>query len=130
MSRSHAKLLMVLGALFLCCLGIPLTFAPSEVVQKAGGTATPLLTALTQACGALYLGFGILNWMAKDNLIGGIYSRPVAMGNFLHFFATTMALIKSFSVLPHSAGFVALTVLYASLAVGFGIILFRHPDTA
>ena len=65
-----------------------------------------------QACGVLYLGFAILNWMAKDDLIGGIYSRPVAMGNFLHFFTIAMALVKSFSVLPHSAAIVALVALF------------------
>jgi hypothetical protein len=89
----------------------------------------PLLTALAQACGALYLGFAILNWMAKDNLIGGIYSRPVAMGNFLHFFAMAMAFIKSFSVLLRSSADVALLGLYAVMAIGFGVVLFRHPKT-
>ncbi len=128
MSRSNAKFLMVVSALFVFCLGVVLTFGPGEVVQRAGGVHAPLLIALAQACGALYLGFGILNWMAKDNLIGGIYSRPVAMGNFLHFFAMAMALIKSFSVLPHSAGVVTLTVLYVSLAGAFGIALFLHPE--
>ena len=128
MSRSR-HLLMIISAFFVFCLGVILTFGPGEVVQKLGGVHAPLLIVLAQACGALYLGFGILNWMAKDNLIGGIYSRPVAMGNFLHFFAVAMALMKSFSVLPHSAGMVTLTVSYVSLAGAFGVVLFRHPET-
>lgn len=127
MSRAFAKYLMALSALALFALGIVLTFAPGDVVNIAGGTPTPLLTALAQACGALYLGFAILNWMAKDNLIGGIYSRPVALGNFLHFFVMTMALVKAFSVLPHSAGVVILVVFYVALTVAFGAVLFRHP---
>ena len=52
-----------------------------------------LLTLIARACEALYLGFASLNWMAKDNLIGGIYSPPVAIGIF---FAISMALLKSF----------------------------------
>ena len=120
MSRAHTRLLMAASALFLFCLGAVLTFAPSETVAKAGGPHVPLLVALAQACGALYLGFAILNWMAKENLIGGIYSRPVAMGNFLHFFAVAMALLKSFPVLPHAPGIIALVVLYVCFAISFG----------
>jgi hypothetical protein len=118
---------MSFSALVMFALGVVLTFGPNEVVHAAGGSQTPMLTVLAQACGALYLGFAILNWMAKDNLIGGIYSRPVAMGNFLHFFAMAMALIKSFSVLPHSTVIVALVALFCVLAAGFAIVLFRNP---
>ncbi len=107
------KFLMVLSAVVMLCLGVVLTFAPGEVVQAASGSQAPLLTAIAQACGALYLGFATLNWMAKDNLIGDIYSRPVAMGNFLHFFGMAMAFIKAFSSLPRLPGIVALVALYA-----------------
>ena len=127
MTPTQTKYLMSFSALVMFALGVVLTFGPSEVIHAAGGSQAPLLTAIAQACGALYLGFAILNWMAKDNLIGGIYSRPVAMGNFLHFLAIAMALVKSFSVLPHSAGIVALVALFCALAVAFAIVLFRHP---
>jgi hypothetical protein len=35
----------------------------------------------------------MLNWMARANRIGGIYSRPVAMGNFLHFTMGALVLL-------------------------------------
>ncbi len=127
MTPLQTKYLMSFSALVMFALGVLLTFAPSEVMHAAAGSQASLSTAIAQACGALYLGFAILNWMAKDNLIGGIYSRPVAMGNFLHFFATAIALLKSLSVLPRSAGIVALVGLFCILAAGFGIVLFRHP---
>ena len=129
MTPSQTKYLMSFSALVMFALGVLLTFAPSEVIHAAGASQAPLLTAIAQACGALYLGFAVLNWMAKDNLIGGIYSRPVAMGNFLHFFATAIALLKSVSILPRSAGIVALVGLFCILAAGFGIVLFRHPTS-
>ena len=129
MTLAQTKYLMSASALVMFVLGVVFTFGPSEIIHAAGGAHAPLLTAIAQACGALYLGFAILNWMAKDNLIGGIYSRPVAMGNFLHFFAIAMALVKSFSVLPHSAGVITLVGLFCVLAVGFGIVLFRHPTS-
>lgn len=129
MTPAQTKYLMSFSALVMFALGVPLTFAPGEVIHAAGGAPAPLLTALAQACGALYLGFAILNWMAKDNLIGGIYSRPVSLGNFLHFFMIALALVKSFSILPRSIGVIALTGLFCILAAGFGIVLFRHPTS-
>ena len=44
--------------------------------------------------GALYLGFSIQNWTAKASLIGGIYNKPILIGNLLHFFTASMTLIK------------------------------------
>jgi hypothetical protein len=126
---AQTKYLMSFSALVMFALGVLLTFAPGEVIHAAGGAQAPLLTALAQACGALYLGFAILNWMARDNLIGGIYSRPVSLGNFLHFFMIALALVKSFSILPRSVGVIALTGLFCILAAGFGIVLFRHPTS-
>ena len=127
MTPTQTKYLMSFSAVVMFALGVALTFGPSEVIHSAGGSQAPLLTLIARACGALYLGFAILNWMAKDNLIGGIYSRPVAMGNFLHFFAIAMAIVKSFSVLPHSAGIVTLAAIFCVLAAGFANVLFQHP---
>jgi hypothetical protein len=118
---------MSFSALLMFGLGLLLTFAPGEAIHAAGGAPAPVLIVMAQACGALYLGFAILNWMAKDNLIGGIYSRPVALGNFLHFFAVAMALVKSLPILPRSAGAIGLVVIFCVLAAGFGIVLFRDP---
>ncbi len=128
MPRLYTKYLMTLSALMMFVLGVLLTFAPIEVVH-ATGAQSPLLVVLAQTCGALYLGFAMLNWMAKDTLIGGIYSRPVAMGNFLHFFVVAMALVKGFPNLPHSPGVPALLLLDVLLATCFGLVLFRHPKT-
>ena len=114
MTSTPTKYLMSISALVMFAFGIVLTFGPNEVVHAAGGPKAPLLALMAQACGALYLGFAILNWMAKDNLIGGIYSRPVAMGNALHFFAMAMTLVRSFSILPHSAVIEALVALFVS----------------
>ena len=63
--------------------GIILSFIPQEVSHFLSLTeSTPIVF---QILGALYFGFAMLNWTAKANLIGGIYSRPVAIGNFTHF---------------------------------------------
>jgi len=118
---------MLLSAVFLLALGLVTTFSPTELLAASGGTPQIAQTLLVQAAGGLYLGFAILNWMAKDNLIGGIYSRPVAMGNFLHFFAVAMALIKAVIASRQGPTILVLTLCYVVFAIWFGLVVFTHP---
>jgi hypothetical protein len=116
---------MAVSAAFMAILGVAATFAPDELLPRLGAPATPALTLAIQLLGALYLAFAILNWTARQSLIGGIYNRPVALGNMLHFTAGALALIKG------AAGteLVALAALYALFAVAFGWVLFTSPVT-
>ena len=82
---------------------------------------------LIQVAGALYLGFAMLNWMAEDNLIGGIYSRPVAMGNLLHLFAETMALLKRVTHGERTPAILVVTAVYVVFAIWFGLVVFTNP---
>lgn len=82
---------------------------------------------VVQILGALYLGFAMLNWMARGVLIGGIYSRPVAFGNFLHFAIVAMALTKAMLSELQSAEFGVGLALYATFAIWFGLVLFTSP---
>ena len=89
LSGTHAplmntRLLMRASAVFSGALGAVATFLPQEILVRAGIPPVGLSVILVQIAGALYLGFAMLNWMAQGNIIGGIYSRPVAMGNLAH----------------------------------------------
>lgn len=119
----NTKLVMTASAVSLAVAGIVLTFAPDEVAQSLGADSP---TILLQLLGAAYFGFAMVNWTAKANLIGGIYARPIAIGNFSHFAIGAMALIKIAN--QSEGGFlIGLTIIYVVFAVLFGIILFRHP---
>jgi hypothetical protein len=82
---------------------------------------------ILQIAGALYFGFAMINWTAKGNLIGGIYSRPVAIGNFAHFLIGALALIKlSFKTpAPHFVWIAA--IIYSIFALLFGYVFFTNP---
>ena len=123
----YTRLLMSASALTLGLLGIVGSFAPDEVLRRMDAPASPSLMLLVQVLGALYLGFAILNWMARDNLIGGIYSRPVALANLLHFLSAGLAMIKLLADAPMLQGLWLLTVVYVSFAACFAVVLFRHP---
>jgi hypothetical protein len=61
----NTKVLMISSSLFLGASGTILTFLPDESISSIGITPNPISTLSFQLLGALYLGFAILNWMAK-----------------------------------------------------------------
>ena len=81
---------------------------------------------LVQVTGALYLGFAFLNWMARGVLIGGIYSRPVALGNFLHFAVVAATLLKAMTHFDLPVVY-ALSAAYTMFAAWFAVVLFTSP---
>ncbi|MBF8963782.1 hypothetical protein I0P70_11020 [Pontibacter sp. FD36] len=124
----QTKLMMVLSAAVLAALGIAFTFLPEELALYLDSEPNPLEVVLLQLLGALYLGFAMLNWMAKGSRIGGIYNRPICVANFAHFFIGAMAMLKFLFRYPEQpfAEWV-LCAVYAGLAAWFGLTLFRHP---
>jgi hypothetical protein len=121
----NTKLLMTSSAVVLGVAGVFLIFMPDEISQFF--SLTESATSVLQILGALYFGFAMLNWTAKANLIGGIYSRPVAIGNFTHFLIGALTLIK---LSIHNGSFMyswAGAMLYSVVAFLFGWVLFTNP---
>ena len=85
---------------------------------------------LLQMIGAMYFAMGMLNWMSKNSLIGGIYNRPIAIANMTHFLMVGITLAKL--MLSQGSGSLiawVTLVLYLAFAVAFVLILFRSPET-
>jgi hypothetical protein len=109
-------------------LGLGMSFLPQELLGALGAPgASGAMVVIAQVIGALYLGFAMLNWMARGNPIGGIYSRPIAMGNFLHFTVAAIALAKALLAGASGPARIGLTAMYVILAVWFGAVLFTSP---
>ena len=122
------KLTMSASAIALGTAGIIMTFVPEAVLGYFSLEMSRMLVLLVQILGALYFAFGMLNWMSKASLVGGIYNRPIAVANFSHFFIAGLALIKSIisnSDLPLI--FLVIGIVYLIFALLFGLILFKHP---
>ena len=77
-----------------------------------------------QLLGALYIGFAMANWTAKDNAIGGIYSRPLSLANCVHFVAGALALLKYETAHEFGTSLLPALVVYALLAAGFSYLVF------
>ena len=124
----NTKIIMISSTLFLGISGAILTFLPNEIISIMTITPNPISTLSFQLLGALYLGFTMLNWMAKGTLIGGIYNRPIAIGNLMHFGVGAMALIKVvFNTQPHSQIIISLTIVYLAFAVLFAYLFKTNP---
>jgi len=117
------------SAVLLGALGAAATFLPQEILVRGGGVPVGSSVVLVQIAGALYLGFAMLNWMAQGSIIGGIYSRPVAIGNLAHFTIGGLALLKSIVAGQHSLDVMFIAAAYTTFAALFGHVAFvrlRH----
>lgn len=123
-SQSKPNFLLVLSAAVYLLAGGAALFAPQELLSLGGAAVSPLAVSLLQMVGAAFLGFGVLNWMSRYSLIGGIYGRPLVVANFGHAFAGAALLVKA---VPRGNGaalaWVALGI-YCALALLFGLKLF------
>lgn len=74
---------------------ISLNFLPDEIAAYLKLVPPKLAPLILQISGCLYFAFAMLNWLAKANLIGGIYIRPVAVANLTHFLVGGLTLNQS-----------------------------------
>ena len=125
----NTKILMTVSALFMAIIGIFFTFLPKETAMFLNIDANLITILIMSLTGALYWGFGILNWMAKETLIGGIYNRPITLGNLLHFGTGGIALVKIVSdVERNSEIIILLSVVYSVLAIFFAYVFKTNPS--
>ena len=125
----NVKILMTASSIFSGVLGISFIFFPDEIVSYLGIEANVITLLFFQLLSSLYLGFGILNWMAKGTLIGGIYNRPIAIGNFMHFGVGAITLVKLvFIIQVHTEIIIPLTILYAIFAIAFAYVFMTNPN--
>ncbi len=126
----NTKILMISSSIFLGTLGITFSFIPDEIISSLSVTPNQISTLSLQLLGALYLGFAMLNWMAKGSLIGGIYNRPISIGNFMHFAVGALALIKIITKIhTHSEIVISLTIVYSVFAILFGYVFRTNPSS-
>ncbi|ARS37943.1 hypothetical protein CA264_18280 [Pontibacter actiniarum] len=117
---------MTISAVTMGMAGVVLSFLPQEVSSSLGMPETAAV--ILQVLGALYFGFAMINWTAKANLIGGIYSKPVALGNLAHFVIGALALAKLTFKDPSLSYLWVAALVYSVFAVLFAYVFFTTPD--
>ena len=121
------RLLMSVSAVVMGLGGGACLFAPDEILTATHAGGSP---SVLQLLGALFFAFAMMNWTAKDSLIGGIYNRPVALGNLTHFTIGAISIVKmaAAGALPHAVWVVA--IVYVLFAVAFARVFFTSPVQA
>ncbi|MFD0939133.1 hypothetical protein [Pedobacter boryungensis] len=123
----NTKIIMSLSAIVMAIVGLTCSFMPDEILTYFSLPNAVGLSLIIQILGAIYLGFAFLNWMAKSNLIGGIYSKPIAIGNFMHYMMASLTMLKFFMAHPDLKLILIPLIIYAIFAFVFGKITFGSP---
>lgn len=123
----NTKLLLGASAIVLGAAGIAGTFAPHELLSAFGIAPAGALPVMVQLLAAVLFGFAMLNWAAKGSLIGGIYNRPVAIGNLTHFVIGALASVKAIVGGQTNRVLIGVAVVYVVFAGGFAVVFFRSP---
>jgi hypothetical protein len=126
----HGRLILTLSALILFAVGGAALFAADEVARLFAAGASKGLAFAIQLTGCGLLGFAALNWMSRGNRIGGIYARPIGIGNLLLF--TTAGLTIGKATLAGSLPVIvtAVGIIFAILAIAFAWLVFVHDPLA
>lgn len=115
---------MTVSAAFLAALGVTASFLPREMLVYAGAPPAWFPELMIQCAGAGFIAFAVLNWSARGSMLGGIYGRPIALGNFAQFAIGAITLLKNLSNVRDHPVLVIVTAAYALLAIWFGAVLF------
>ena len=126
--RKFTKTLMIISAIFLAVNGVGFNFFPNEISVLLTNDDNHFSILILQILGALYLGFSYINWMSKNSLIGGIYNKPLLIGNTLHFLTASMAMIKLVFKFENNLQLILpYTTIYCLFTLFFGYVFFSNP---
>ncbi len=120
----NSKLLLGASAAILGAAGLAGNFAPQEIAGRLGLTGFPAGALLVQLAAGLLLGFAVMNWMCRNQRVGGIYGKPLALANALHFAVGAFGLGRAATGPLESPLLWAAFAIYALFAVGFLWLVF------
>ena len=124
----NSKLLLSASALVMGVAGIAGSFLPHESLRVLGVAPSGALPVIVQLLAALLFAFAMVNWTARGSLIGGIYNRPVALGNLTHFVIGAFALLKAAAAATDLRAILSVAAgIYAVFAIGFAMLFFKSP---
>ena len=124
----NTRIIMTTSAVFLAIIGISLTFFPVEIANYLVFGVESILILVLQVMGGLFFGFAMLNWMAKESVIGGIYNKPLVTANMAQFVVGGLALLKDLIHHPDKPLIIwLLTGFYTIFGLLFAILFVRSP---
>ena len=121
----NSKIIITSYAILMAIAGIAMLFLGDEVMALLNVPSSQLVNALIAA---LYFGFATTNWHSKNLTIGGVYGRPLVLGNLSHTLIGSISLIKIAN--DHSTSTtIILAIIYSIFALTFTWLMYTHPKT-
>jgi hypothetical protein len=126
--RINTRALLIASTIFNGMMGLLTSFLPQEVLKITYLPTSPVNVLLLQILSAFYIGLAMINFMSKDAVIGGIYNRPILMGNIAYHSISSIALVKyALNQGMFSTTLITMTVVYCALSLGFLRLFFVVP---
>ena len=117
----RGQFIVAAAAIYLLLVGALCLFLPEKVgAQFGAGANAPLL--LIQVLGSACLGLGLLDWVSRHSMVGGIYGRPLVIGNLVHFVCGALVFARSLMDAQTAMTWIGLAV-YSVFAIAFGALL-------
>lgn len=115
---------LILAAVLAFLFGAALVFAPGPFLAPMGITASGAVAITAQAQGAILLGLGVINLLARN--LKGPAVQPVLIGNFVVQVVSLVVVARALIlgiVPPANAPAV---VVHTGLGIGFCVFLIRN----
>lgn len=123
-----SRTILTIASILLFAAGGLAVFAADEVAGLMDREVSFESRMFAEFAGIGMLALAIQNWMARGRPIGGVYARPLGLGNLLFFSSSALTLGRYLAteMLPIEA--IALCALFALLAVAFAwLVFFSRP---
>ncbi len=120
------RFILTLSAIILFIAGIAGLVAPVEIARAIDGAASSALPIFIQLFGGSLIGFAAMDWMSRRNRIGGIYARPLGLGNLVLFATAALTLAKAASRGQLPPTLIGVGAAAGLLALSFAWLVFAH----
>ena len=122
------KVLLTGAAVFLGGYGVALLFLPDVLLGLFATDvrgATDIRAGLfAQQFGTALLGLAAVNWIARASPVGGIYGRPLVVGNVVFFTTNALLLLGQALDAPRTWALWVQAGIALAFAIGFALLLF------
>ena len=117
------RLFLAVSAVLAWIFGAALIFATSQFLAPMGITVTPPIAVSGQAQGAILLGLGVINWMARQGAGGQV--RAVLAGNLVVQIASLLVIGRALALRIVPAQNAPALAIHTALGGGFLYFLAR-----
>lgn len=118
--KNVSKTLLIASAIVNGILGILITFFPQETGQFIGTTEMNRADLLLmKILGAALIGIAVINYLSRGTVIGGIYGKPLLLGNLVFHLVSGVGLVKFVFNSGEWLLFGIPSLLYLILTAGF-----------